>query len=126
MKIIVPIYLKIPRKTKKDKSISLNMWWYRNVNFIVNNNCKKLFKELIKDQLNFKIEWQVQIHYKLYWKIKSDLDNRQWVITKYFQDALVECWCIIDDNVEYIVENRYRAIAKDKDNPRMEIEIIRE
>ena len=50
-KIIVPLYITLPRKTKKDKKISLNLNWYRNVNFHTNNEVKKKFKEIVKPQL---------------------------------------------------------------------------
>lgn len=121
---IVPIYLEQVYKTKKNKNISLNLNQYRNMHYIVNNNLKHQFKDLIKDQLVGKVyTWPITINYRLYWRRMSDLDNLQAVVTKYFQDALVECGCIIDDNFIYIRKNTYEAMAQDKKNPRMEIEI---
>lgn len=123
--IILPIYLTLPRKTKKDKSISLNLNWYRNVNFIVNNQVKKLFLDTVSRQLRWlKYEWEIELHYKLYWKRISDLDNWQAVVTKYFQDSLVECRCIEDDNFNFIKKNVYEVIEKDMKNPRFEVEIL--
>lgn len=82
------------------------------------------FKESIKDQL----EWicfatPIEVEYRLFYRSMSDLDNRQAVITKYFQDALVECECIEDDNFDYIKKNTYIVIEKDFKNPRMEVTI---
>ena len=37
-----------------------------------------------------------------------------------FQDAIVECGLIPDDNVNYIVENKEVYGGIDKDNPRIE------
>jgi len=123
-KIIAPIYLVKEYKTKKNKNISLTMNWYRNAHFIVNNEMKKQFKEIIWPQLIGKtFTWELYIEYDLYRKRMSDLDNWQAVVTKYFQDALVEYKCIVDDDFNYIRKNSYEAIAKDKDYPRFEITI---
>lgn len=113
-------------KTKKDKTISLNLNVYRNMHYIVNNKLKQEFKELIAPQLKWKkYKYPIQITYKLYWKRMSDLDNLQAVVTKYFQDALVEYDCIKDDNFDYIKWNSYEVMWQDKDNPRFEITISR-
>ena len=53
----------------------------------------------------------------------SDLDNWSAVVTKFLQDALVEYWCIEDDNFNYIKKNSYEVIEKDYENPRFEITI---
>ena len=85
---------------------------------------KRQFKDEIKDQLLWTVySWQLTVNYKLYWKRLSDLDNLQAVVTKFFQDALVECWCIEDDNFNFIRMNTYEVVEKDKKNPRMEITI---
>jgi hypothetical protein len=49
--IILPIYMEQKYKTKKNKNLSLNLNTYRNMHYIINNNLKMQFKELIKDQL---------------------------------------------------------------------------
>jgi|SaaInlStandDraft_7_1057024.scaffolds.fasta_scaffold01102_8 hypothetical protein len=122
--ITVPIYLVQHYKTKKDKLLWLNMNWYRNAHYIVSNNMKRQFKEQIKEQLLWIVYyWQLTVNYKLYWKRLSDLDNLQAVVTKFFQDALVECGCIEDDNFNYIRMNTYEVVAQDKINPRMEVTI---
>lgn len=120
--IIAPIYLVQKYKTKKNKNLSLNLNMYRNMHFIVSNNLKRQFKEEIKEQLVWRVyNTQLTVNYKLYWKRLSDLDNLQAVVTKFFQDALVECGCIEDDNFNYIRKNTYEVVEQDKKNPRMEI-----
>ena len=123
-KIIAPIYMLQEYKTKKNKNISLTMNWYRNVHYIVNNNIKKQFKDIMWPQLEWlKFEWQLSIEYNLYRKRMSDLDNWQAVVTKYFQDALIGHWCIEEDNFDYIKKNTYEVVWKDKERPRFEITI---
>lgn len=123
--IVLPIYLKwFPVSKSKVKNISLNLNWYRNAHYILNNNVKIAFKELIKDQLEWK-KWdgEIIVTYHLYYSHMSDLDNWQSVVTKFFQDALKEYWCIEDDNMKFIVWNEYYVEWKDKDNPRFEVHI---
>lgn len=126
--IILPLYMKnFPVSGKKVKNISLNMNWYRNVHFILNNKVKIAFKEMIHSQIEWlKFEWPIWIKYDMYYSHMSDLDNWQSVVTKFFQDALKEYWCIVDDNMNYIVCNQYRVKWKDKDNPRFEVTILQD
>ena len=39
----VPTYVILPRKTKADKKIQLNLNVYRNLSYIINNQCKAAF-----------------------------------------------------------------------------------
>ena len=122
--ITVPIYLEQEYKTKKNKNISLNLNLYRNMHYIVSNNLKKQFKNKIKNQLLWRVySTPITVNYKLYWKRLSDLDNLQAVVTKYFQDALVEFGCIEDDNFKFIKMNTYEVMEQDKEKPRMDIYI---
>lgn len=50
MKITMPLAIYQERKTKKDKRIGLSVNTYRNAHYIVNNNAKKKYKELVKEQ----------------------------------------------------------------------------
>lgn len=85
---------------------------------------KKQYKELISEQLEWlRYDWPIEVEYKLYRARMSDLDNWSAVISKYFQDSLVECWCIEDDNFDYIKKNTYEVIEKDYKNPRFVITI---
>lgn len=88
---------------------------------------KVAFKEMIESQIKWiKFQWQIWIKYDMYYSHMSDLDNWQSVVTKFFQDALVECKCIPDDNMSVIVYNWYRVKGKDKDNPRFEVTILQD
>jgi len=120
-----PIYLIQPRKTKKDKKYALNINTYRNLNFIVNNILKKQYKELMRDQLEWKVfNTPIHIEYTLYWAYKSDLMNVVSIVDKFFCDALTEYKCIKDDNIDYITWYSMKVWGKDRLDPRVEILII--
>lgn len=122
--VVAPIYLTMIRKTKKNKNISLNMNWYRNVHFIENNNIKIMFLNHITPQIEgLLFTGPVALEYNLYWSRLSDLDNWSSVVTKFFQDALKDAGCIIDDNFHHIKKNTYEVVGQDKVNPRFEITI---
>lgn len=51
MKITLPLAIYLPRKTKKDKRVSLSMNTYRNLHYIVSNNVKKKYRKLVEEQI---------------------------------------------------------------------------
>lgn len=108
-------------------AISVN--WYRNAHHHVNNAAKKKFKRLIQEQLDQfdPIEGKVKIKYIYFARYDNgpDLDNFVGVVKKYFQDALVESGLLEDDSVRFIVANDERYGGIDKENPRVEAEIIK-
>jgi Holliday junction resolvase RusA-like endonuclease len=53
-----------------------------------------------------------------------DLDNFIGTVKKFFQDALVESGLIEDDNIKFIISNSETYGGIDKENPRVEAEII--
>ena len=95
-KIILPLY-----GVAKGSALSLN--WYRNAHYQTSNNAKKKFKKMIQDQLDELpvFTGKISIHYEYYAKANNspDLDNFVAVVKKFFQDALVECGRLEDDNV---------------------------
>jgi len=107
-------------------AISVNS--YRNAHHHVNNAAKKKFKRLIQERLDQfdPIEGKVKIKYTYFARYDNgpDLDNFVGVVKKYFQDALVESGLIEDDNVKFIVANCESYGGIDKENPRVEAEII--
>lgn len=119
-KFTLPIY-----GVAKD-GLSVN--WYRNAHYRISNNAKKKFKKLISEQIDkFEpIEGKVKIRYTYYAKHNNspDLDNFVGTVKKFFQDAIVENGLLPDDNVNYIVANSERYGGVDKENPRVEAEII--
>lgn len=123
--IIVPTHIILPRKTKKDKIIPLTINWYRNAYFHESNTVKKLFKEIVTPQLKgetYKTPYWLAM--TIYYKRTSDIDNWDWVISKFFNDCLVELWCVPDDNMHYFIEKHMVVWWQDKENPRVEITII--
>jgi len=127
IKVILPLYIDIPRKTKKDKRYYLNINGYRNWCYIVNNQIKKKFKNKISSQLIFKLN-KPKIEYKLFYKDKRNRDkmNIITVIDKFFMDALVESNCFKDDNDKNTGEVIIRNPEIDKENPRCEVTLYNE
>lgn len=109
MKIKVPLFVTLPRKTKKDKKVWLNINIYRNLHYIIENQCKESFFKQIqpllpKDRLN-----TLEVSFQLY-KCKRkdggikklDKSNVYAVLSKYFFDSLVLNGNIPDDNDQII------------------------
>lgn len=120
-----PLFIDIPRKTKKDKRVRLNLNVYRNLNKFTESDTKKLYNTIISKQLkkykniNFK---KIEIEFTMY-KIKYnkngslrkriiDKSNVYSVVIKYLLDTLVSNKIIKDDNdnivkIEIIKETKY-------------------
>ena len=113
--VVCPLKITLPRKTKKDKVIILNMNNYRNLHYIINNQSKQMFKKYVADQLiGFKISKPVKITYTLHAESnrKIDVANVCCVIDKYFCDCLQELNVIKDDSSEFIPEVIYKMGSK--------------
>lgn len=110
------------------KKGSINVNWYRNAHYQISNKAKIKFKAMIQDQLDSfdPIHGKIKIKYTFFAKYNNspDLDNFIGTAKKFFQDALVESGLIPDDNVNYITSNSEYYGGIDKDNPRIEAEII--
>jgi len=122
--IISPVSVTLPRKTKKDKKIALNMNIYRNLNFMVNNQMKVIYHDLMQDQLgNLKLKTPIDLRFTLYkgQNRKSDRANVLSIVEKFFCDALVEFKCIPDDNDDFIRSTYYETGGVDRSDPRVEI-----
>ena len=127
MKIISPLYIDLPRKTKKDKRVYLNLNSYGNVNSFVNNEVKKAYLEMIREQVEGKvIHTPVEIHYQVFKQSKRRLDkmNVIAVTSKYLLDALTNLKCWEDDNDDYVKTETILPTVLDRDNPRVEITIV--
>ncbi len=123
-KIIAPIYMTFPRKTKKDKKVMLWMNRYRNAHYFEQNTAKVSFKQLIEDQVASLGYYDKPpfIYYKYYFQRKwSDVNNVHSVITKFFLDVLVTMGKIKDDTADEVKDARENFIWYDKDSPRVEI-----
>jgi hypothetical protein len=127
MKVTVPIYYTIEYKTKKNKTVLVWMNFYRNCHFMLSNKIKSSYHELIRNQIwDMRFE-KIRTKYKVFMKTKrSDYHNIRSVIEKFFLDWLVENWNLKNDTMDYMLWDLWCEVFIDKDNPRMEIEIIRE
>lgn len=127
-KIESPLFVTLPRKTVKDKRISLNMNTYRNLHHRVNNNAKKVYFEELREQLEgLSIQTPVEITYKVYKASKRRLDkmNVVSVVAKFLLDAITDYGCWEDDNDDYVKKETILPTELDRERPRVEI-IIKE
>ena len=125
--LICPLYVDLPRKTKKDKRVYINMNSYRNLHFLVNNQVKKMYLEAVRGQLEgLTIQTPVEITYKVYKKTSRRLDklNVISVTGKYLLDAITDLGCWEDDNDDHVKTEIILPTELDRVNSRVEV-IIR-
>ena len=106
IKIDCPVYIIVPRKTKKDKKYSLNLNQYRNWKFVVSNMLKDTFSEGMRRALSdVKVKDKLYISYKYYKgsNRRSDKNNVISIVDKFFCDSLVKYNIIPDDNDNIII-----------------------
>lgn len=129
MKINLPLFVVIPRKTKEDKKVILNMNVYRNLHHMTNNQAKAVFKnELAVDigQIGYLIPSPpFRFTYTLFQQSgrATDVANVLSIVDKFTCDALVDLQIISDDNHKIIQEVVYKYGGVDKKIPRAELEI---
>ena len=126
MKFIAPPYLVLAKKLI-GKKYHINLNQYRNWHYIVSNNLKQKYKEVIAEQLQGKkFTKPVRLIFTMHRgdKRKVDRSNVLCIHEKFFCDALVEAGCMPDDNDNFIQETIYRTGTIDNINPRIEIEVI--
>lgn len=127
IKIDCPVYIIVPRKTKKDRKYSMNLNAYRNWNFIVSNMLKNTFSETLECVLSdLKIKDELFITYKLYKASnrRSDKNNVICIVDKFLCDSLVKWGCIEDDNDDFILSTYSCKTELDKENPRCEAKLF--
>jgi hypothetical protein len=121
--ISVPIRLEVGVRTKKTHYLNLN--GYRNWQFQLSNQLKKLFKITVAKDIRqlTPIEGKCKITYTIYYinKRAFDIDNVGSVIAKFTNDALVEFDILVDDNYNYVPEMVFKYGGVDKENPRCEV-----
>lgn len=123
MKFISPLKV----LATKVRYFILNLNQYRNTHYRVLNNCKINYKEHMTSQIKKSNKFnKVLCVYKVYAPNKRafDLGNVCTVHEKFFEDAFVELGKLPDDNIEYIPLVIYMGCGIDKDNPRVEIEVL--
>ena len=126
--ISMPLYLVLAKqKNEKAKKYYLNLNQYRNWHYLVSNNLKKKYAEVVIEKLpaNFVFTKPIDLTFTLWKKDKrrGDRANPLSVHEKFFCDALVHAKAIPDDNDNFIQSTHYYTGGIDKENPRVEIKI---
>lgn len=129
MKIILPLEVVIPRKTKDDKRVALNLNIYRNLHHMTLNQAKIAMKDCVRVALPIMPANVEPPPYRFTYTIfpktgrALDLGNVGSIVQKFTDDALVELGIIKDDNHKIVSEVMYKFGGVDKDNPRAELQI---
>lgn len=129
--IEAPIYVMIPRKTKADRKVALNLNTTRNLHYHVHNQVKQMYKEIIKeildttDQSHVKFTKPVRVVFQLHKasRRRSDKHNVLAVVEKMLMDALTDLGVLVDDNDDWIKEELFLETKVDKDDPRVTVYI---
>ena len=126
MKVISPLAVYLPRKTMKDKRISLNLNVYMHLNHFAINQARSVYFELMGSQLRSLRFNRVELVFWLFKGSKRKIDRANFlsIIEKFFCDALVHHGVIKDDSDDYVLKTTYATRGIDPKNPRVEIEII--
>lgn len=121
----VPIRLEVGVNKKKTHYLNLN--GYRNWQFQLNNQLKKLFKITVANDIRAlqPVNGVVRVTYTIYYPTKRafDIDNIGSVITKFTHDALVEFGIFEDDNYHFVREIVFKYGGVDKEDPRCDVVI---
>ncbi len=123
-KIVSPLHVIIPRRIKKDRKVSLNLNIYRNLHHSVNGLAKKVYTEMMREQLEgLKINTPVEITYQVFKPTRRILDkmNIVSVVSKFLLDAITEYGCWEDDNDNFVKTETILPTELDRTNPRVEI-----
>ena len=136
MKLILPLSVTMPRKTKDDRVWILNLNSYRNTHFQILNKAKAIYSEWIKAFVPFYgdtecvSEHMIAPPYRFVYTVfpatarKFDLANVLPIIQKFTDDTLIELGIISDDSWKVIKAIDYRFGHIDKEYPRAELEIF--
>lgn len=127
IKVICPLYIDLPRKTKKAKRIYINMNTYRNLHYVVSNKVKKMYLEAVREQLEgITIQTPVCVTYKVFKGTARRLDkmNVVAITSKFLLDAVTELGCWEDDNDEHVKTEIIWSTEIDRGHPRVEVEFI--
>lgn len=115
-------------QTSTNKIFFINLNKYRNTHFRVLSVAKKEFEIEIQKQvknINKKFS-KIQLVYTLYKDNhrRCDVNNICTIADKFFCDTLVKHKKLVDDDYKHLPASIFRWGGIDKDNPRVEVEIL--
>ena len=135
-KIILPLSVTLPRKTKADKVWHLGLNQYRNTHHMTLNQAKIAYKDNLRlamyeggQRSKETILDAISPPYRFIYTIfpasgrRFDLANVLSIVDKFTCDPLVEFGIITDDSYKIIPAIDYRFGCIDKECPRVELEI---
>ena len=103
-RFVLPLYIYLPRKTKKDKKIPLSMNWYRNAQHQESAHAKRLFKPISCEPWDgIAPRIKISYHVQKTTRARYDVMNFVAVIDKFFCDWLVNEGMIEDDDYSRVV-----------------------
>ncbi len=129
MKLILPLSITLPRKTKADKVFYLNLNIYRNAHHFVLNQAKIAYLDLLARSQGAALDFLPPGPYVFTYTVfpankrKFDLANVLPVIEKFTDDALIRLGVIPDDSYNVIRAINYRFGGISKECPRCELDI---
>lgn len=122
-----PVSVILPRKTKADRTLYLNLNAYRNWHHSISNDAKQRYTEAMVSQMDGVVfSEKIHIIYQLYVgdKRARDKGNVLSIIQKFFLDSLVHYGCIPDDRDVYIGREIFEEPKYDKGRARVEIMVF--
>ena len=111
----------------KRKMLRLNLNEYRNTHYRILNNAKIKYKEYMKEQIDkAKKMGRAMFVYTVYpgSRRSFDIGNICCIHEKFFEDAFVELGKMEDDNANFLPIVVYLYGGIDKDNPRVDIDVM--
>jgi Holliday junction resolvase RusA-like endonuclease len=124
VKVVCPLYIDLPRKTKKAKRVYINLNTYRNLHYVISNQVKKAYLEAVREQLEgVTIDTPVTVTYKVFKQSARKLDklNVISITAKFLMDAVTQLGCWEDDNDDIIKTETILPTEIDRVNPRVEV-----
>jgi len=122
--ISMPLAVFLPRKTMPDKKYIINKNGERNWQGFVYKEIKKAYCDIARPKIEgLWFGLPVKLTFTL-WKAQNrrlDRMNPLSIHCKFFEDAMVECGCIEDDNDKFTHSHHFYTGGVDKENPRVDI-----